>query len=121
MFTKMSVTLTYKFNTIGPDCSRLIASYLLIVDLENFICSNRSIRNSMKTFRCNQQTSNLNFIWISTNCIVNNIEKLIKSRSWNFITHLTFGHDFDQPINHLPNSITHLTFGHDFDQPIDHL
>ena len=38
----------------------------------------------------------------------------------NSLTHLTFGWDFNQSINKgmLPNSLTHLTFGYNFNQPI---
>jgi len=32
-----------------------------------------------------------------------------------------FGFEFDQSVNHLPDSITHLTFGKEFDQHIDFL
>jgi hypothetical protein len=37
------------------------------------------------------------------------------------ITHLTFGHDYNQLTNHLPSSITHLTFGWSYDQLTNHL
>jgi len=38
------------------------------------------------------------------------------------VTHLTFGWDFNRPINScIPDSVTHLTFGYDFDQNIDEL
>ncbi len=39
----------------------------------------------------------------------------------NGIIHLTFGRDFDKPVDKLPNSITHLTFGYWFNQSVDHL
>ena len=37
------------------------------------------------------------------------------------MTHLTFGIDFDQPVNPncIPQSVTHLIFGHHFNQPIN--
>jgi len=36
------------------------------------------------------------------------------------LTHLIFGHMFNQSIiNALPNRLLHLTFGHVFDQPIN--
>lgn len=34
---------------------------------------------------------------------------------------LTFGDDFNQPVDNLPQSLTHLTFGHDFNQPVDNM
>ena len=37
------------------------------------------------------------------------------------LTHLTFGDDFNQPIDNLPNSLTHLTLGYTFNQPINNL
>ena len=37
------------------------------------------------------------------------------------IIHLTFGKKFNQSVNHLPSSIIHLTFGRNFNQLIDNL
>lgn len=37
------------------------------------------------------------------------------------ITHLTFGDDFNKPVDNLPNSITHLTFGEFFNKSVDNL
>ena len=34
------------------------------------------------------------------------------------MTHLTFGRDFNKPIEVLPHNLTHLTFGRDFNKPI---
>ena len=34
---------------------------------------------------------------------------------------LTFGSDFNQSVNNLPNSITHLIFGWEFDQSVNEL
>ena len=52
----------------------------------------------------------------------------------NFLTHLKFGWNFDQPVTYqtessqngksptlLPNSLTHLKFGKDFNQAVDNL
>ena len=36
-------------------------------------------------------------------------------------THLTFGDEFNQPVDNLPNSITLLIFGENFNQPVDNL
>jgi len=50
------------------------------------------------------------------NVKVNNFDVLFPP----FITHLTFGWWFDQPIeNRIPSTITHLRFGNHFDQPIE--
>lgn len=35
------------------------------------------------------------------------------------LTHITFGDDFNQPLNNLPASLTHLTLGRYFNQPLD--
>jgi hypothetical protein len=37
------------------------------------------------------------------------------------LTHLTFGHWFNRPVDRLPASLTHLTFGVHFNQPVDRL
>jgi hypothetical protein len=41
----------------------------------------------------------------------------------NSVTHLTFGHHFNQILKkyHIPNSVTHLTFRNDFNQILIHL
>ena len=46
---------------------------------------------------------------------INDLEKLI------YLTHLTFDHGFNQPIKNLPGTITHLTFKGYFNQPINTL
>lgn len=38
-----------------------------------------------------------------------------------WITHLTFGDSFDQPVDNLPIHLTHLTFGNDFNRSLDKL
>jgi hypothetical protein len=35
--------------------------------------------------------------------------------------HLTFGNNFNQPIDHLPSGLTYICIGSKFDQPIDFL
>ena len=35
------------------------------------------------------------------------------------LTHLTFGHCFNQEVNLLPHLLTHLTFGHCFNQKVN--
>ena len=37
------------------------------------------------------------------------------------LTHLVFGHSFNQSVNYLPSTLTHLTFGHWFNQIVDNL
>ena len=39
------------------------------------------------------------------------------------LTHLTFGHGFNESVENLPSTLTHLTFGvdSDFNQPVEHL
>jgi hypothetical protein len=37
------------------------------------------------------------------------------------LTYLTFGDDFNQPVDYLPPNLSHLTFGWYFNQPVDHL
>jgi len=37
------------------------------------------------------------------------------------ITHLTFGRNFNEHVNNLPQTITHLEFGYYFNKPVDHL
>jgi len=37
------------------------------------------------------------------------------------LTSLSFGNNFNQPINNLPNTITNLSFGRNFNQPISNL
>jgi hypothetical protein len=37
------------------------------------------------------------------------------------LTHLTFGNDFNQPVNSLPTSLVYLKFGDNFNQPVDSL
>ena len=36
-------------------------------------------------------------------------------------THLLFSHDFNEPVDDLPNFVTDLTFGYCFNQPVDDL
>lgn len=37
------------------------------------------------------------------------------------LTHLTFGRNFNQPINNLPKSLTNLIVGFNFNQAVNHL
>ena len=37
------------------------------------------------------------------------------------LTHLTFGTNFNKPVDNLPENLTHLTLGYKFDQLVDHL
>ena len=39
----------------------------------------------------------------------------------NSLTHLIFGHEFNQPVDNLPQSLTYLKFEWDFNQPVDNL
>lgn len=38
-----------------------------------------------------------------------------------FLTHLTLGHDFNNPVDNLPSTLIFLKFGNNFNQPVDNL
>ena len=49
------------------------------------------------------------------------VYNLSKLHTYKHIKRITFGHDFNQKIENLPNTITHLTFGFHFNQKIENL
>ena len=48
-----------------------------------------------------------------------NIKENLLSLLPSTLTHLTLGHDFNQPVTTLPPSLAHLTFGNYFNLPVD--
>jgi len=65
----------------------------------------------------------IHVIGVFTQFIVKNLDELNHLPSQTPVTHILFGHHFDEPISdiNLPQTLTHLIFCYKFNQPVDDL
>src|ERR1700749_2241921 len=108
---------------MNKDIIFYFCQYLDDLDKMNFLSTNKENyhQNNIYYQKCVklEKIQNLFSINRFSNILVSTNKKLSEFKIPTFITHLTFGRDFNQPVqNDIPRSVTYLTFGYNFNQPI---
>jgi hypothetical protein len=101
----------YQLPFLNNQCINYILSYLNDIDYIHFISINKFSRYNLchKPLNSTYKISNVMDV-LNKFCfkyIIYDFKRFYNSCVSNSITHLTLGHEFNNPIDNLPNSITH--------------
>ena len=102
----------------------------LVLGYKKIIFSDYELSDDIIDSYTNNNFSKLKYKCSSFNQSIDNfsLKKCLKNENigqciccFNTLTHLTFGNNFNKPVDNLPGSITNLTFGNNFNKPVDNL